>query len=249
MKNINNEDPSSYANLQGRPRFFCDWISPEDMNGKHILNIGCGFGWFELFAIHHRKIEKIFGIEPTEEDISTAKRTVNYEKVKFLVASALRLPFENDSIDTCVSSDVIEHLPRNSERQFMREVFRVLKPGGKFYITTPAHNLISTLTDPAWYLVGHRHYSQDWLVKLGQSEGFFIKEAFCKGAWWDLIALWNLYISKWIFRRRPFLENIISDKLLAEYNSKYGFMTLCCLFKKPSLVTQPRCVDAKKILT
>lgn len=76
----------------------------------------------------------------------------------------MELPFENESFDTVVCWEVIEHLPENSEHALFVEVNRVLKVGGAFSLSTPHDSLVSKLLDPAWWLMSHRHYSKGSLL-------------------------------------------------------------------------------------
>jgi len=46
-----------------------------------------------------------------------------------------RLPFETNSFDTIISTEVLEHCPE--PEVFLYEVFRVLKKGGVFFFTVP----------------------------------------------------------------------------------------------------------------
>jgi len=234
LKNFLDELAKSYPDLYGRPRFFCDWVAGTETTDKGILNIGCGHGWFERFTAENLNVRRAVGLEVSEGDLKPARRLPKYRGVEFVVADALSLPYEDGSFDICVSSDVIEHIPKNTEPQFMAEAFRILKPGGRFYLTTPADNWLSKFSDPAWYLVGHRHYSKEKLVGFAQNVGFVFDDAAIKGAWWDLIQLWNLYVSKWIFRRTPFFEGFIAPRVNSEYQADNGFMTLCCVFRKSS---------------
>jgi predicted SAM-dependent methyltransferase len=48
-----------------------------------------------------------------------------------------KLPLEDASVDAVYSSHVIEHLPREVARRFVRDVFRVLKSGGILRLATP----------------------------------------------------------------------------------------------------------------
>ena len=53
------------------------------------------------------------------------------ERVKIETADLTALPFDNASFDSAVSTNVYDHLGRHKE-QALREVFRVIKPGGRF---------------------------------------------------------------------------------------------------------------------
>ncbi len=61
------------------------------------------------------------------------------------------LPFEDDSIDTIVNIEVLEHLENHT--RFFREVLRVLKPGGTAILTTP--NVLSVTSRWHFFLYGY----------------------------------------------------------------------------------------------
>ena len=167
MKNILHENGQAYEELHGRCRFACDYVDRHAITGRALLDIGCGFGWFELFALRHAPAS-IVGIEPDDRDLETARRSVVSPLATFRQASALALPFPPGSLDTVVCWDVIEHLPKGSEPLFFEEIRRVLRPSGTLYLSTPHHGFRATFSDPAWWLIGHRHYSA---AKLGALAG------------------------------------------------------------------------------
>lgn len=68
--------------------------------------------------------------------------------VEFLEAKVPPLPFADDSFDCVVSFQVIEHIKR--DRAFIEEVRRVLKPGGRFIVSTP--NRPMSLTRNPWHV-------------------------------------------------------------------------------------------------
>lgn len=54
-----------------------------------------------------------------------------------LVADVTRLPHENGTVDGIVAHQIIEHLFPHQTQDLFHEWYRVLKPGGKLYVTTP----------------------------------------------------------------------------------------------------------------
>lgn len=52
------------------------------------------------------------------------------------VQDATKLPYEDESFDTALCVSVVEHMGRGNDTAALREIFRVLKPGGTFYLTT-----------------------------------------------------------------------------------------------------------------
>ncbi len=230
MKNILNELPSTQLN--GRPKFICEWIPEAELDEKHVLNIGCGYGWFERFLADHRKTKRIVGIEPKEENLRITRRGLP-DSVELRVADGTSMDFDDESFDICIASEVLEHLEPNKEQMFFEEVNRILKPSGFFYLTTPAKNWKSLFVDPAYWLIGHRHYSEEQIFKYAEKSGFAVSEIKVIGAKYEAIALWDMYISKWIFRKSPILMNLIKNKLNSEY-SRTGFFGIFAKLKKIS---------------
>ncbi len=79
--------------------------------------------------------------------------------VRFVEAAVPPLPFENESFDFVVSFQVIEHIKR--DKRFVQEVMRVLRPGGKFIVSTP--NKPMSLTRNPWHV---REYTAEELDAL-----------------------------------------------------------------------------------
>ena len=61
--------------------------------------------------------------------------TARQEGIKFW--TAMRLHYEDGAVDVLYSSHMLEHLDRDSARQFVHEAYRVLKPGGAIRIVVP----------------------------------------------------------------------------------------------------------------
>ena len=78
---------------------------------------------------------------------------------RFVEAKVPPLPFEDEVFDCVVSFQVIEHIKR--DKLFVKEVMRVLRPGGKFIVSTP--NRPMSLTRNPWHV---REYNADELRQL-----------------------------------------------------------------------------------
>ena len=81
------------------------------------------------------------------------------ENVDFYEAKVPPIPADNNSFDFVVAFQVIEHIKKDLE--FVREVHRVLKPGGKFIVTTP--NALMSLTRNPYHV---REYLADELKNI-----------------------------------------------------------------------------------
>ncbi|MBF0457106.1 MAG: class I SAM-dependent methyltransferase [Nitrospirae bacterium] len=220
MKYIINEKPGDP--LAGRTLYITKFVSDGDIEDKNVLDIGCGFGWFPLNCLS-RGVKSIVGLEISEDSLSIAKKYLISEKLSLNIGIATDLAFDNDSFDTVTAWDVIEHIPLKTEEAMFKEVYRVLKHNGVFYMSTPHSSLFCTIFDPAWWLMGHRHYSQNELVSIAEDNGFKVELFEIRGDWWDLATIWNLYISKWIFRRKPFFYSYFRKQINKEYAKGNGF--------------------------
>ncbi|TKZ35875.1 class I SAM-dependent methyltransferase [Brachyspira catarrhinii] len=232
MRNITNESPDNI--LIGRTEYIPnDFIDKTDIENKTILEIGCGFGWF-LYNIIKYNPKLFSGLENSDEKINNLKNFFTDERCSFYVGDALNLPFENDTFDTVCMFDVIEHLPKNTEDVVFKEISRVLKSGGKLYLSTPNNHILSVISDPAYFLIKHRHYNIYFLCDLALKHNLKPEKLYIKGRFYEILYILNLYISKWIFRRKPFLEKFFKTKSNIEYK-KDGFMTIFIQYIKNSM--------------
>lgn len=230
MRNILNEPTP--ADLHGRLRYTVEgFVEADDVKGKRVLDIGCGYGFFELWAVR-AGVEHITGIDMTESDLATARRHVQYPQVSFKRGSAIAIPMEQGSCHTVVSWEVIEHIPQRSEPKMFQEVCRVLKPGGVFYLSTPNGSLRSILGDPTYWIINHRHYTLKAFEGLAAQNGFKVVKHAVKAGMGEILDAWNLYISKWIFRRDRFLKSKSQALTDYDYSRARGFNTLFVKFQK-----------------
>lgn len=211
--------------IDGRKFFSTYYVDGVDVKAKKILDIGCGFGWFMLFA---KKADclSVDGVEPSEQDLISARQYFKKTKnVTTKVGSAIDLPYSDNYFDTVTCWEVIEHIPKNSEPKMLKEIRRVLKKGGVAYISTPYFHLLSFIFDPAWWFMGHRHYSINKIYSFVKKSGLQLENIQIKGGWIELIEMIDLYFSKWILRRKPIFANILRNNLNNEYQTS-GFMNI-----------------------
>ncbi len=229
MKNIINIKPTE--KLHGRALYNTVFIDEVDIVNKDILDVGCGYGWFELNA-YERGCKKIVGIELLDQDLETARDNINSSMIEFCVGDAVALPFKEKCFDTVVSWEVIEHISSGMEKDMFIEVSRVLKNGGTFYLSTPLNNVLSNIFDPAWWLIDHRHYNRCDLIKFSEKCGLVLEKVVLSGGIWGILWINNLYIAKWIFRRKPFFEDFFNKKQDKEYLAENGFTNIFVKFRK-----------------
>jgi len=223
MKNIIDQTPNEQ--LHGRLKFVSSYVKKSDLKNKKVLDIGCGYGWFEIYA-KSKNVRSIIGTELSEQDLLTAKRYIHEKNVFFQIANAIQLPFKDSTFDTVVSWEVLEHIPNGTEPVMFSEIVRVLKKNGVCYFSTPHRSFISTLLDPAYWIIGHRHYKKEDIYKFLINKKLSILNMRLVGGWWEIINLLNLYISKWIFRRTCFFQKYFDKKLDEEFGKQNGFTNI-----------------------
>jgi ubiquinone/menaquinone biosynthesis C-methylase UbiE len=162
----------------------------------HLLEVGFGSGYGAGFL--SESIEHVTAIDIAEDAVTYASAL--YQKVHFRLASGTSLPFEDNSFDYVVSYQVLEHIPNSI--LFLREIFRVLRPGGGVYLTTPNRRLRLFPFQRPWNRYHVREYSDRSLLKEVKS---VFPNAHLKGvmANKDLMELEKRRVSPWrYFRRR-----------------------------------------------
>ncbi len=125
-KHINNLETEKRIKL-----IFGELITKKDLKGKKFLEVGCGLGYFSNKAA--KMGAKVVGVDIGPSLVKINKKLT--PKGKFLVASASKLPFKDESFDVVLSTEVIEHV--NKQHSALSEMARVTKKGGILVITTP----------------------------------------------------------------------------------------------------------------
>ncbi|MFA6249983.1 MAG: methyltransferase domain-containing protein [Candidatus Shapirobacteria bacterium] len=104
---------------------------------EKILEVGCGRGFYVNNLAKLQPKTKIWGIDLNTRYLEQAKNGASSNE-KLLVADATQLPFKNDFFDRVIASEILEHIP--DDVLALKEIFRVLKPGGIVMITVPNIN-------------------------------------------------------------------------------------------------------------
>jgi len=97
-----------------------------------ILDFGCGDGNSSLFIRKHFPNATIFGVDVSEESINIAKRK-NIDAADFTAFDGLKLPYEEGEFDVIFTSMVFHHIEHRLHHSVIKEIYRVLKKGGRFY--------------------------------------------------------------------------------------------------------------------
>jgi len=104
--------------------------------GERILDIGTGTGAVALELKRHQPAAEVTGMDPDPRalDLARAKARRGGFEVRFDEGFADALPYPEGSFDLVTSSLMFHHLPKRDRLNALREVLRVLRPGGRFHM-------------------------------------------------------------------------------------------------------------------
>lgn len=134
--------------------YLLDWLPKRP---AHVLDVGSSAGGLSV-ALALKGI-KVDGIEPSAAGVEVSKMRAQrkaVENTSFYVGVGEKLPFADEVYDFAVSLAVLEHV--QDVPQVLKEVVRVLKPGGFFYAEVP-NNLFPF----------EAHYKMAWLPMMPKS--------------------------------------------------------------------------------
>jgi SAM-dependent methyltransferase len=116
------------------------WIDPE---GTSLLDLGCNVGELLGAAASRYPHLKLAGVDVNHAAIETARR--NVPQADLHQCDGPKLPFSDDSFDHVTCIEVIEHIPAAMRRATVDEVWRVLRPGGRFILRCPHSGIFQGL--------------------------------------------------------------------------------------------------------
>jgi 2-polyprenyl-3-methyl-5-hydroxy-6-metoxy-1,4-benzoquinol methylase len=157
--------------------------------GPRVLDIACGSG-YGTAMLHQAGCEAV-GADIDEERLKDAQK--DWPGPRFTRADVLDLPWEDGSFDTVVSFETLEHVADG--QRFMREVRRVLRPGGMLICSTPN---IRFTAHPPFHV---KEYTPLEFFSLVESTFVHVKRYSQEFRWTDRAA--DLYA--WHFPRRLWL--------------------------------------------
>jgi ubiquinone/menaquinone biosynthesis C-methylase UbiE len=222
-------------NLVSRRRFALEMIESRVAPGSKILDIGCGTG--HLAGELMRRGYQAWGVDFSEGMVRYARE--HYAADRFQVGDIEQIPFPDNTFDGVMSLGVMEYLSRDEPA--LREMWRVLKPGGMAVITTPSAlcpfyyfdramlharivarplvRLVRTPLTPSKDLpaVTHRKYFRGSWVKLMRSVGLETEDWVCHA--WGCYSLQRFFDQGAFcrasdrFARNPLINWLASDQL------------------------------------
>ncbi|MES2304444.1 MAG: class I SAM-dependent methyltransferase [Gemmatimonadota bacterium] len=135
-----------------------------------LLDVGCGSGQTMSWFRARWPGWETLGLDVARDGLVAAHRGGGERVVG---ASALDLPMPDGSVDAVITLDVLQHLPLDGgDLQAMREMHRVLRPGGVLFIRTNAQSWPPTDDDPEYKF--HKYHTGELRRKL-EASGFLVR--------------------------------------------------------------------------
>ncbi len=121
------------------PEFFAKHLSPyaflrPSVKAKTVLEIGFGDGYGMNYL--GACAEKIVGLDIAPDNIPLAKAKYPSNNLEFIRFDGTRFPLEDRRFDAAITCQVIEHIPEDRVVEWLLEIRRVLKPGGRLIVST-----------------------------------------------------------------------------------------------------------------
>jgi len=119
--------------------FFGDDLVSTALQGRDVLDFGSGYGG-RTVEYARSGARFVWGIEPFDSMVSRSiayARHAGVANVDFKLCGQDTIPLPDAAVDVVVSYDVLEHV--DDPRISMREIHRVLKPGGRALLVFPVY--------------------------------------------------------------------------------------------------------------
>jgi len=122
-----------------------------DVRGcKSILDAGCGNGRYSVYLLKTADPDaRLTAFDLSQNMLARARRRLHSDRVTFAAADVTKLPYPDAAFDAAVCGWVLEHLP--DPRPGLRELARVLQPGGKLLLMCTEDTFTGAWCSRLWH--------------------------------------------------------------------------------------------------
>jgi 2-polyprenyl-3-methyl-5-hydroxy-6-metoxy-1,4-benzoquinol methylase len=144
-----------------------DWARYEHgaklVPGKRVMDCACGAG-YGSWTLGRAGAKSVVGVDLSSKAVAWASANFALPNVQFRQATPDRFPLDDGEVELAISFETIEHVPEQAAPNFVRELARVLEPGGTLLLSTPLTRGAARLKpDNEFHL---REYDEDELAAL-----------------------------------------------------------------------------------
>jgi SAM-dependent methyltransferase len=152
-------------------REITDAVASKDLAKKNIriLDAGCGTG-YNLGHYASGDMRDVYGLDIADAALAWVRKR-GFRKIA--QASVTEIPFKSESFDVVFSFDVLQQLPSDINEAGIREMHRVLKPGGFLFIRVAAFEWLRSSHDEEVHTL-HR-FTRDELAEKIVDSGFTVE--------------------------------------------------------------------------
>jgi len=167
-----------HLGFRARARIIFRFIKAAPKSAR-ILDAGAGYGIYSLTLAERGYSVDAIDLEKGRTDALNARkkeRRALDEKITVYTGSITALPFQNNSYDLIICSDVIEHI--KDDAKAVSELARVLAPQGTLVITVPYH---SKYNERIYPMFGHERpgYNEEEMRRLLAPHNLSIEQLSC----------------------------------------------------------------------
>lgn len=109
------------------------------INGGQVLELGCGAARMTHQVAEQLKPARLIATEVDRIQHEKNLRLTDLPRVEFLLAGAEQIPLDDESVDAVIMLKSLHHVPVELMDQALREITRVLRPGGLAYLSEPIY--------------------------------------------------------------------------------------------------------------
>lgn len=182
---VREEKPTTYLRTFAQDYRLRSLTASVALGKGKLLDIGCGGGMISESLPYYYSKGTIYGCDVSKTAIAYAKK-LGSGKVKYARIRNKRFPYKDNFFDVCICLDVLEHVPDIDF--FLKEVKRVLKKDGTFFLIVPCEGQPLTYT---WFFqkihvgqnltrryFGHIHpeFTHKSVMRILEQRGFIIQK-------------------------------------------------------------------------